>query len=363
MVSSFIPGLELSRIFYEEAVKPILSKHYSTVKYDAALIGTGSEVLGFDDFTSTDHHWGPRLQLFLSDDDYRTYKDDIKAILSKELPYSIRGYSTHWSEPDPNDSMSQFLKPVSSGFVNHRVEIYDIKSYLRRHLNIEQFNLTDIDWLVLPEQKLLELTAGEVFYTGLNDLPKVRESFRYFPRNVWLFKMISEWDHLAEEMTFVGRTGSIGDDLGSRIETSRLVRRIIRLSFILSKKYVPYYKWRALAFSRLPIAQELHPRLLKILKEDNWRNREKLLCQAYLILLSAQNSLQITPEISLKTSKFYSRDQIVINIQKILKLLKKLLKPPLSEIKYPLGSIDHFIDDTHILTDALFAKNAKIFFE
>lgn len=360
---SFISGLKLCRIFYEEAVEPILSKYYSKLKYDAALIGTGSEVLGFDDITSTDHHWGPRLQLFISEDDYVTYQNEIKTTLSKNLPFSIKSYSTHWSEPDPNDSMNQFLRPIRSGSVNHRVEIYDVKSYLSHHLNIEPYSLTDIDWLVLPEQKLLELTAGEVFHSGLNELPKIRDFFRYFPRNVWIFKIISEWDHLAEEVSFVGRTGSIGDDLGSRIEASRLLRRIIRLSFILSKKYHPYYKWSAFAFSKLPIAQKLHPLLLKILKEDNWRNREKLLCQAYLILLKKQNSLQITPEISLKPIRFYSRNQTVIDIQIIIKELKKLLEPPLSELKYPIGSIDHFIDDTHILTDTMFGKRSRVFYE
>jgi hypothetical protein len=31
----------------------------------AALLDSGSEVLGFDDAMSTDHHWGPRVLLLL----------------------------------------------------------------------------------------------------------------------------------------------------------------------------------------------------------------------------------------------------------------------------------------------------------
>ena len=35
---------------YEEAVAPILDSHLPDLEYSAALIGSGSEVLGFDDY-------------------------------------------------------------------------------------------------------------------------------------------------------------------------------------------------------------------------------------------------------------------------------------------------------------------------
>jgi len=39
----------------------------------AGIIGSGSEVLGFDDEMSSDHHWGPRTMLFLSVDELKSY--------------------------------------------------------------------------------------------------------------------------------------------------------------------------------------------------------------------------------------------------------------------------------------------------
>lgn len=60
MMSSFIPGLELSRTFYVQVVRPILTD----IPHSAALIGAGSEVLAFDTERSTDHDWGPRVVLF-----------------------------------------------------------------------------------------------------------------------------------------------------------------------------------------------------------------------------------------------------------------------------------------------------------
>ena len=49
----FLPGLELSRAFYEEVVRGIVGN----VPHSAALLGYGSDVLGFDTERSTDHGW------------------------------------------------------------------------------------------------------------------------------------------------------------------------------------------------------------------------------------------------------------------------------------------------------------------
>lgn len=362
MAPSFIPGLKLCHFFFEEAVKPILTENYPLLRYDAALIGPGSEVLEFDDPVSSDHHWGPRLQLFLGETDYSKNKNEIILLLQQKLPYCIRGYSTHWSEPDPSDAMNQFLEPRSSGLVNHRVKIYSISAYLMKVLNIETIELTNIDWLILPEQRLLEITSGRVYHHGHGKILKVRKFFNYYPDNVWYYKLVSEWDHIAEEMAFVGRSAPRGDDLGSKLEAARLVRYIIRLAFILSKKYIPYPKWFAYSFSFLPIATDLQPVLLAILDQNSWQKREELLSKAYLILLNYQNSLKISPEIKLKPTQYHSRDQTVIDVQKIIVELKKLLRPPLDKVKYSIGSVDQFIDNTHILTDASFAEKAREFY-
>lgn len=44
----FMKGLELSEALYQDAVKPILEEHYPKLRYSAAHIGRGSDVLGFD---------------------------------------------------------------------------------------------------------------------------------------------------------------------------------------------------------------------------------------------------------------------------------------------------------------------------
>ena len=63
-MTTFIPGIELSRLFFVEAVKPLLEASVPGLLYGAALLGSGSEVLGFDTEMSTDHDWGPRVDIF-----------------------------------------------------------------------------------------------------------------------------------------------------------------------------------------------------------------------------------------------------------------------------------------------------------
>jgi len=59
--TNFISGLDLSEAFYHEAVEQIIRQELPSLSYAAALVGSGSEVLGLDTEMSTDHHWGPRV--------------------------------------------------------------------------------------------------------------------------------------------------------------------------------------------------------------------------------------------------------------------------------------------------------------
>ena len=81
-MSDFIPGLELSRRFFEEAVEPILETEFPGLRFAAALVGSGSEVLGFDTEMSSDHHWGPRVMLFLDEEDHARWAASIAARVS-----------------------------------------------------------------------------------------------------------------------------------------------------------------------------------------------------------------------------------------------------------------------------------------
>lgn len=363
MIESFIPGIKLSERFYNDAVKEQLEENYPDLHYAAALIGRGSEVLGYDDNMSTDHHWGPRFYLFLKDNDFQEYNIEIKEFLAQNLPTSFLGYSTNWSEPDPNDSMNQCLIEKKKPPINHRIKIYTVKSYLRETLHISKLNLSELDWFSIPEQILLEFTSGKIFYDSYGELTHAREILSYYSHSIWLFKIIAQLERLSQEMVFVGRTGGIGDDLGSMIETSRLVRFIMEMAFILEKKYIPYQKWFGRAFDDLPIAKSLKPILTSILRESDWRSREKILCEAYMEIIQKINSLKITPNIEIKQKSFYNRPHMVVPFESIIREFEKRLNGKFKDLKYPIGTINQFIDNCNILSDAEYSKNVKLFYQ
>src|SRR5215510_472086 len=110
----FIPGLQLSELFYHNAVRPILDEHFPGLVYSAALIGSGSEVLGFDTVMSSDHHWGPRVMLFLGEDDYIHFRRTIDEGFRYGLPASFHGYPTNFTPPNPADNNVQLLQEVDA---------------------------------------------------------------------------------------------------------------------------------------------------------------------------------------------------------------------------------------------------------
>ncbi|MFW9853679.1 MAG: DUF4037 domain-containing protein [Candidatus Thorarchaeota archaeon] len=358
----FIPGLLLAQRFFSHAVLPPIQENFPFLKFDAALLGSGSEVLGYDDEVSTDHHWGPRVLLFLTEEDLVNHGPAINELLGQKLPYTFSGYSTNWSEPDPNDSMTQSLVQKNTKPINHRVELFTVRSYLEAFLGISTMEISQFDWLTLSEQRLLEFTSGKVFYNTLGKLEQVQARMAYFPENVWRFKLLADWEHIGQEIAFVGRPAMSGDELGSILETGRLVRYIMRIGYILSKKYVPYPKWFGTGFSKLSIGRDLYSLLLSITKEGSWRQRENLLCRAYLILIKKMIELKIIPKMNIEPVSYYTRDQVVINAEKICKEIKRTIKEPLASLEYSLGSIDHFIDQTDILTNVKLSRKSINFF-
>lgn len=94
--AAFVSARELSRTFYLDAVRPLLSDR----PHAAGLLGFGSDVLGYDTERSTDHGWGPRLHLLLIGGGDSS---EVDAMLESELPEQILGWPvrfgcrTSWS--------------------------------------------------------------------------------------------------------------------------------------------------------------------------------------------------------------------------------------------------------------------------
>ena len=355
----FVPGLKLSKLFYEKEVRPILKERFPRLRYSAAVIGWGSEVLGFDTPISRDHHWGPRVLLFLSESDHPKFHLRITKSLSEHLPHEFMGYSTNYSEPEPN-GVRHPVK-IADGPVNHMINVYTVRSFFRARLGFDPARkITTADWLTFSQQRLLELTSGEVYYDGLSELKKMRKKFQFYPKDIWLYMLAAQWTRISQEEAFVGRAGHVGDELGSQVIAARLVREIMRLSFLMERRYSPYSKWLGSAFNKLAIGKKLTPVLRRVMLAKTWQNREKWLSQAYSLLAQQHNSLKITKPLPTRASNYFGRPYLVIHGDNFAAEIKQAIKDPeVMRIKTDVGSIDQFTDSTNVVEDLALGKKLR----
>ena len=351
---TFIPGLELCAGFFAEHVRPFLESHYPALRYTAALIGHGSEVLGFDTVMSTDHHWGPRVMLFLRPGDLEAHGPAIRSHLGRVLPSSYRGYSTHFTPPDPDDNGVQRLAAHSGGPVNHRVELLTIEGYFRGYLGLDvSAPIGTAEWLSLPTQKLRTIVSGAVFRDDLG-LEALRERLSWYPEDVWMYILGCLWARIGQEEHLMGRAGHVGDEIGSALIGARLVRDVMRIAFCLERQYAPYPKWFGTAFGRLASAPALLPLLGEAMASRGWKERERALCAAFESLHALQRKAVFDDGLSGRVESFWGRPFLVIRGTRVSEaLFARICDERLraSARARPIGSIDLVSDNTDVLED------------
>lgn len=358
-MQNFIPGLELSELFYWEAAKPILDAFFPQLKYSAGLLGWGSEVLGYDDVQSSDHHWGPRFLLFLSADDYEPHNKAIRETLSQNLPHRFRGYPTSFGKPD--EVGVRLPSEIDSGPVDHMIYVETIEAFFKWYLGCNPYkSLAAADWLSFSEHKLLAVTSGKVFHDGLDELEEIRRKFDYYPRDVWLYQLAAQWIKIFEDREFISRCGDVGDELGSMVIAGRQVNKLMRLCFLMERKYAPYTKWFGTAFSELECARELGPIFRDVLLSLTWKDRESNLARAYRIIARMHNALKITPPIVEDVSGYYGRPYIVFESPNLIRdIVNSFTDGEVKAIKHGLGSVNQFVDSTNQLSNNALVEMLK----
>ena len=347
----FVPGLELSRLFYREAVQPILQTDFPTLAHSAALIGSGSEVLGLDTEMSRDHNWGPRLDIYLAEEDHRRWSDELSRVLGQKLPFTFRGYPTHFRDV-PEEPGTVVLEAAETRPIHHRVQVLTLRGFLREYVGLEpgrELSLTD--WLAIPEQKLRTLVAGAVYHDGVGVLEPLRRRLAYYPHDVWLYLLSAQWQRIGQEEPFVGRTGILGDELGSAVIAARLVHDLMRLCLLMAKQYAPYAKWFGSAFARLECAPRLTPVLEQVLQAANWEERQRHLANAYEIVAAMHNALALTEPVRTKVRPFYNRPFVVIGGEAIARQIWKAIgDEEVLALPYGVGKVDQYVDSTGVLS-------------
>jgi hypothetical protein len=341
-MSGFVPGLQLCRNFYEELVAPAVG-----APHGAALLGAGSDVLGYDTERSTDHDWGPRCQLFVQASDL----DEVHSRVLTTLPETYQG----WKVAIGRDG--ERLEP--------HVVVATLPAWLEGEVgwNLDERELTSVDWLLIPQTRLLGITQGAVFADPDGDLAHLRRRLAWFPDSVWWWLLACQWQRLSQEEPFVQRTAEVGDQLGSAVLTGRLVRDCMRLALLIGRRYAPYSKWLGKAFAGLPDPDGLGPSLAEAMAADTMMAREEALGRAYQLLGERFNDL--SPDTRLDTSlrPFHDRPALVLGADLFVAAsLGRVDDPVLTRLPL-VGAVDQLLDCTDVLANTVLTSRMRCYYD
>ena len=354
MTARFVPGLELARDFYGTVVRPLLQEEFPGLEHAAALIGPGSDVAGYDTERSTDHDWGPHLQVFLADGGGDTGDTGeagrraatVTAMLADRLPAAFRGYPVRFPVTRETD-----------GVARHRVEVAALGAWLTGLLGFDpRGGVTLRDWLATPTQRLAELTAGEVFHDGPGELSRARENAAWYPDDVWRYVLACQWRRVDQEEPFPSRCAEVGDDLGSRVVTARLARDLMRLCLLMHRQYPPYSKWLGTAFARLPGGAALAAALTTAISADGYQARERHLTEAMEAIAALHNRLGLTPPLDPRARGFFDRPYLVGGAGRFTAALRETITDPRVRHLPLAGAADQFTDSTDAAGDSGFLR-------
>ncbi len=354
----FIPGMELSRLFFTEAVQPILDQYFPGLAYSVGRLDFGSDVLGFDTPMSRDHDWGPRLMIFVAEEELETRRDDILRSLSRHLPVHIHGYPTHYENFDSDGAQ---MTPVEHGPVDPYISIISPERFFLGYAGVDITRpLTPADWLVIPWQRLATIRSGQVFHDGLERLNEIKTVLRWYPHDLWLYTLAAQWRQIDQEEPFMGRTANAGDEIGSRLISSRLLNRLMQLCFLLEKNWPPYSKWFGSAFSRLECSPALESLLLQVTEATDWKIREQGLSELYIHIGCIHNKQGITAYVEPEVTPFYTRPFQVLHSQRYADALYAAIhsEEVLALPRYA-GSIDQMIDNIDVLESIPMCQQLK----
>jgi hypothetical protein len=340
-------GIGLSQRFYESLVAPLFKEQFPDLPYCACRIGWGSEVLGYDTKLSADHDYGPCVQIFLAEDSFPSMAEAVMHRFDEGLPSTFEGWPVRFSRNVRPPKACPELGLLGS---DHGVEIYTLSAWCKQFLRREFIvGLTLRDWLCYPEQFFLLVTAGSVFRDDLGELTALRDRMAYFPRDVWLYKLAAQWGRIAEERVYVGRTGDVGDEIGSRIIASRMAENIMRLGMLIERRYAPYPKWIGTAFARLDCATDLTPLLERVLSARIWQDREDALLEACNFMANLQVRRDIPGAITPIAGTLHGRPYRFIDSLKIIDALRSAIADDDVRSLPECGAADQFINSNYVL--------------
>lgn len=217
-------GLELGRELAHQVAQDIELNLPDLAPYMClALVGTGSECLGFDDAISEDHDFTKRCQLFLPADIYETNKERLQS----------------------------YFKNYAYG----TVQVECISEFYQRYTLYPEGPQCEKEFRRVPQDLLCTATNGEVFLDNFGSFTHIRQRLlAYYPEDIRLRKIAYELNQLAQSGQYnLPRMLQRDDTIAASLALHQFVHHYMLLVHLFNKSYAPFYKWLYRHSCTLPI--------------------------------------------------------------------------------------------------------------
>lgn len=250
-------GLEMSKSYFNDYGKEMLNNEFPDImKYlSVGLVGSGSECLGYDDEISSDHDFEPGFCIFIPDE----------SIIDRKTEFMLeRAYSRL-----PKEYMGKKRANIAPvGGTRHG--IIRTRDFIKEKTGTDDGILTIKEWISIPEQSLIEVTNGEIFFDNYGEMSKLRENLSYYPEDIRKKKLASSLLIMAQAGQYnYSRIVNHGERASAQLSVFEFVNACINVIFLLNRKYKPYYKWTFKALNNLDILSINSPLLEYLITTDN----------------------------------------------------------------------------------------------
>ena len=243
-------GLELARFYYDTCGRPALEQEIPELlpRMAIGLAGEGSECFGFDDALSRDHDWGPAFCIWLEQDDFERFGARVQAIY-QALPGEAAGF------PARRDGA------YSAG----RVGCLCTPAWYARYTGAPEGPQTTAAWRRTPEAFLATATNGAVFSDPLGHFSAIRERLLgFYPEDVRIKKIAARAAVMAQAGQYnYPRCIRRGEPVAAQLALAEFTRAALSITYLLNRKYAPFYKWMHRGLRDLPVL----PRMAELLTE------------------------------------------------------------------------------------------------
>lgn len=232
----YIPGMELSRQYYEEYGAPMIKAKFPAYEKQIAvgLAGEGSDCYGYDDDLSADHDYGPGFCLWVDEETYSKIGADLEKAYD-ELPDTYRGIQRNTT------AMGQGRRGVMT-----------ISGFYARHLGTAEYD--QIDFRAVPDYELAAVVNGEVFRDDTGVFTEIRNRIKQgYPADIRLLKLAEDVAGFSQCGQYnYGRMREREDELTASVMLSDFCRHAMKLYHHFRNVYPPHDKWLAKSTASLP---------------------------------------------------------------------------------------------------------------